>query len=193
MEEPEQRLTAEPLTVDMGALIAPPETAPPPPEDSMQVSAPVADPARDPRAPRRASYPHTHLPPHLLAGPVGPQLDTPVLYTPSSDPAITASVTHPYNKATTSVAGAVVNFVNAVIGAGLVGAPFALREAGAVVGVLLLFGVAALSAYTVQLIIRLGIQTHQHDYEQLCLFAFGRRGCVTLGRAAGEGGGVSGL
>jgi hypothetical protein len=59
---------------------------------------------------------------------------------------------------------------------GIIGLPFALQEAGFVVGVLLLLLIALMTSFSVQLIVRLGVQAGQLDYEQLCRHAFGAPG-----------------
>lgn len=79
-----------------------------------------------------------------------------------------------------SVAGAVFNFVNSIIGAGIIGLPYALREAGLGAGVLLLFVIASLTLYSIQLIVALGVASRQYDYEALCEHAFGARGFYAI-------------
>ncbi len=69
---------------------------------------------------------------------------------------------------TSSIPAAVFNYVNSIIGAGIIGLPFALREAGFGAGALLLVAIAAMTSYSVQLIVQLGVKTNQLDYERLC-------------------------
>ena len=61
--------------------------------------------------------------------------------------------------------GASFNFINSIIGAGIIGLAFALKECGFYVGLLLLVFVAALTDYTVRLIITLGGETGKRSYE----------------------------
>jgi len=78
--------------------------------------------------------------------------------------------------AQSSIAGASSNFVNSIIGAGIVGLAFAVEEAGFVMGLVLLVFVAATTDYTVRLIVRLGLQERKLNYEDLCEHLLGRRG-----------------
>lgn len=59
---------------------------------------------------------------------------------------------------------AVFNFVNSIIGAGIIGLPFALNEAGFVAGLVLLVGITFATDYSVRLLVRLGVQHHRTDY-----------------------------
>ena len=51
---------------------------------------------------------------------------------------------------------------------GIIGLPYALHESGFVCGVVLLVAIAGMTAYSVQLIVRLGLRVNQLDYERLC-------------------------
>lgn len=79
-----------------------------------------------------------------------------------------------------SVRGAVSNFVNSIIGAGIIGLPYAVREAGIITGIALLVAIAAMTAYSARLIIRLGVAANKIDYEALCEHAFGTKGFYTI-------------
>jgi solute carrier family 38 (sodium-coupled neutral amino acid transporter), member 11 len=76
--------------------------------------------------------------------------------------------------------GAVSNFVNSIVGAGIIGLPHALDSAGMGAGLLLLFIIAALTVYSIQLIVKLGTSVGKSDYETLCEHAFGPRGYVVI-------------
>jgi solute carrier family 38 (sodium-coupled neutral amino acid transporter), member 11 len=107
----------------------------------------------------------------------------------------TTRVTHPNNRplrsqvssidapvVKTGVAGASSNLVNAIVGAGIIGIPFAIKESGLVVGVLLLVVVGVFTEKSLRLIVdlasfhpklrNLGVLT----YEDLMEIPFGRRG-----------------
>lgn len=71
---------------------------------------------------------------------------------------------------------AIFNFVNSIIGAGIIGLPFALREAGFVGGVLLILLIAICTNYSVQLIVRRGVEVDKHNYEELAAHNLGRFG-----------------
>lgn len=82
----------------------------------------------------------------------------------------------------TGVAGASSNLVNAIVGAGIIGIPFAIKESGLVMGVLLLVLVGVFTEKSLRLIVdlasfhpklrNLGVLT----YEDLMEIPYGRRG-----------------
>lgn len=82
--------------------------------------------------------------------------------------------------AKSSVWGAASNFVNSIIGAGIIGLPFAMREAGLGAGVLLLIAIAFMTSFSVQLIVSMGLRVSVRDYEALCQHAFGPAGFVVI-------------
>jgi solute carrier family 38 (sodium-coupled neutral amino acid transporter), member 11 len=84
-----------------------------------------------------------------------------------------------------SIAGAVFNLANAVIGAGVGGMPYALKEAGFWSGMFLIVMVACCSDYTLRLIVRLGNRTKRKYYEDLCASQFGHAGYVFVVGAMG--------
>lgn len=79
-----------------------------------------------------------------------------------------------------TVPGAVANFVNSIIGAGIIGLPYALQEAGLGAGLVLLLAIAAMTVYSVQAIVRLGVSVGKRDYEALCEHAFGPAGFYAI-------------
>ena len=64
---------------------------------------------------------------------------------------------------------------NGIVGAGIVGLPFAVRQSGFIVGMLLLLIAGTLTNYTVTLMIETGRHHGKLCYEKLCEHAFGRR------------------
>ncbi|KAA0161209.1 hypothetical protein FNF28_05158 [Cafeteria roenbergensis] len=78
------------------------------------------------------------------------------------------------------VARASFNFINSIIGAGVISLPFAFREAGFVAGVILLFVMAALTYYSVTLLVNLGVAARVLNYEMLARAALGRCGFVSV-------------
>lgn len=76
--------------------------------------------------------------------------------------------------------GASSNFINSIIGAGIIGLPFAMQEAGIVLGTILLLGIALATYFGVTLIIRLGVLLHEKDYESLAGRVFGNYGWATV-------------
>lgn len=77
------------------------------------------------------------------------------------------------------------NLSNAIIGAGVGGMPFALKEAGFYSGILLLIIVAMSSDYSVRLLITMGQKVNKHYYEQLVSSQFGHAGYVAVSAAMG--------
>jgi sodium-coupled neutral amino acid transporter 11 len=76
----------------------------------------------------------------------------------------------------TSLALASVNFANGVIGAGIVGLPAAIRQAGLPLGVLMCVGVACVSQYTIRLLAQVGTAQGTASYVELAQRAFGPTG-----------------
>jgi sodium-coupled neutral amino acid transporter 11 len=76
-------------------------------------------------------------------------------------------------------------FAAQILGAGVGGMPFALKEAGFWSGCFLMLIVAATSDYTVRLLIRLGQQVKKKYYEQLVQSQFGRVGYLAVSAAMG--------
>jgi len=78
------------------------------------------------------------------------------------------------------IPGASFNLANGIVGAGIVGLPFAVQQAGFIPGILLLFLAGFLTNYTVTLMIETGRAHNKMCYEKLCEFAFGRPGFYAL-------------
>lgn len=68
------------------------------------------------------------------------------------------------------------NFLNSIIGAGIIGLPFALQECGFVAGMILLVGVAIVTDYTVRILVETGLRTGCTDYEGVAQYCFGKAG-----------------
>ena len=79
-----------------------------------------------------------------------------------------------------SLYSAVANFVNSIIGAGIIGLPFAVEEGGLFLSLVLLVVCAALTAYSVRLIIALGEKMQVDEYETLCCSLLGRSGFYAI-------------
>ncbi|GMH98572.1 hypothetical protein TrST_g7065 [Triparma strigata] len=75
---------------------------------------------------------------------------------------------------------AVANFLNSIVGAGIIGIPFALKECGLVAGLLLLTWVGYLTSQSVQMIVEMGRDLNVMDYEKLAEKIFGRKGYTTI-------------
>ncbi|XP_064614175.1 putative sodium-coupled neutral amino acid transporter 11 [Liolophura sinensis] len=70
------------------------------------------------------------------------------------------------------------NFINSIIGSGLIGMPFAIRQAGLGVGILLFLVVGLAADYSVLLLIRAGNLSRTLSYQEMMFKVFGRAGFV---------------
>eukprot|EP01135_Chromosphaera_perkinsii_P008854 Nk52_evm1s1489 gene=Nk52_evmTU1s1489 len=73
------------------------------------------------------------------------------------------------------------NFTNSIIGAGIIGLPLAMREAGLPFGLILMIIIGVIVAYTVDLLPRLGKMAGKNNYPDLCYHAFGKWGFYYMG------------
>ncbi|XP_076463815.1 putative sodium-coupled neutral amino acid transporter 11 [Babylonia areolata] len=72
------------------------------------------------------------------------------------------------------------NFINSIIGSGIIGMPYSLKQAGFGLGILLLLFVALISDYSILLLVQGGLLSNSHSYQDVVLAAFGRPGFYTL-------------
>lgn len=75
-----------------------------------------------------------------------------------------------------SILGASFNFVNSIVGAGVIGMPHALRQCGLAFGIVMIVCVAAMMDKTIRMIIDCGVKTGKMDYEELLEHTHGRLG-----------------
>ncbi|XP_048521546.1 putative sodium-coupled neutral amino acid transporter 11 isoform X2 [Dendroctonus ponderosae] len=73
------------------------------------------------------------------------------------------------------------NFINSIIGSGVIGIPYALHQAGFGFGVLLLVLVAYITDYSLILMIKAGHISGRFSYQGIMEAAFGRAGYILLG------------
>lgn len=78
-----------------------------------------------------------------------------------------------------STLGASFNFVNSIVGAGIIGMPAALKDCGLVMGVLLILGIALLIDRSVIMLVECGIGAKKTNLEELVLHLFGKIGSNT--------------
>lgn len=72
--------------------------------------------------------------------------------------------------------GASANFINSIVGAGIIGLPYAIKRCGFISGCILLVFVALASKYTVNLLISTGVKHNCLSYESVAQRAFGETG-----------------
>mmetsp|Transcript_30790 Transcript_30790/g.66566 ORF Transcript_30790/g.66566 Transcript_30790/m.66566 type:complete len:677 (+) Transcript_30790:78-2108(+) len=79
-----------------------------------------------------------------------------------------------------SVFGAYANLCNVTIGAGIIGLPYAIKEAGLVSGSIMIVACAILTDYSLRQLISAGKHANVNSYETLMEAAFGRPGFIFL-------------
>jgi solute carrier family 38 (sodium-coupled neutral amino acid transporter), member 11 len=82
------------------------------------------------------------------------------------------------------VAGASFNLLNATIGAGVVALPFAIKECGFIMGIILLLSLAFVIDRCIIILIECGIKLGKFNLEEICLLLFGPVGynvaCIVM-------------
>jgi len=84
------------------------------------------------------------------------------------------------NKQRSSLPMASFNFINSIIGSGIIGMPFALKEAGFGLGILLILVVTIVTDYSLVLLIQGGELSNTNSYQDVMRAAFGRSGFIIL-------------
>lgn len=72
------------------------------------------------------------------------------------------------------------NFINSIIGSGIIGMPFALKQAGFGLGLILIILVAFVTDYSIMVLIEAGRLSNTDTYQDMVLVAFGRPGFYIL-------------
>ncbi|KAL2081443.1 hypothetical protein ACEWY4_023296 [Coilia grayii] len=81
---------------------------------------------------------------------------------------------------TSSMTSASFNFINSIIGSGIIGLPYSLNQAGLPLGLLLLMGVAFITDYSIILLIKGGSLSGTSSYQSLVHSTFGFAGYLVL-------------
>lgn len=82
-----------------------------------------------------------------------------------------------------SVPGAAFNLINAIVGAGIVGMPFAIQQCSLVLGVGMILFFAMVTLKTVRLLIETAKHVDVSTYERLAEVSFGKRGFTVISLA----------
>ncbi|CAG9769925.1 unnamed protein product [Ceutorhynchus assimilis] len=90
-------------------------------------------------------------------------------------------ITDEENENKSSLHFASFNFINSIIGSGVIGIPYALHEAGFGFGLLLLVFVAYVTDYSLILMIKAGHISGRFSYQGIMEAAFGKPGYILLG------------
>ncbi|KAF9433823.1 hypothetical protein BGZ76_008942 [Entomortierella beljakovae] len=72
------------------------------------------------------------------------------------------------------------NMANSIIGAGIIGLPFAFQEAGLGMGIILLCALTWIVDWTVQLLVHAGKLSGRMTYQDLLMFCFGKAGLIMI-------------
>uniref|UniRef100_A0A3B3I5S9 Putative sodium-coupled neutral amino acid transporter 11 n=1 Tax=Oryzias latipes TaxID=8090 RepID=A0A3B3I5S9_ORYLA len=72
------------------------------------------------------------------------------------------------------------NFINSIIGSGIIGLPYALNQAGLPLGLVLLIAVACITDYSIVLLIKGGNLSGSNSYQSLVQSTFGFPGYLIL-------------
>eukprot|EP00730_Choanoeca_flexa_P019843 TRINITY_DN9705_c0_g1_i6.p1 TRINITY_DN9705_c0_g1~~TRINITY_DN9705_c0_g1_i6.p1 ORF type:complete len:450 (+),score=105.19 TRINITY_DN9705_c0_g1_i6:152-1501(+) len=83
-------------------------------------------------------------------------------------------------KGNSSMVGASANMINSIVGAGIIGMPFALREAGFGFGVILIVVMGVITDFSVRVLVSSGVKVNKPNYQDLVLFALGPWGFRAL-------------
>lgn len=103
--------------------------------------------------------------------------DEHILLTPGdNDP---SNYDNPY-EGTGTIFSSVLNFTNSIVGAGVIGLPFALAQAGLWLGIILLGLLTVIVDWTVRLLVTTSKLASRHNYQDLMEFAFGKAGLITI-------------
>eukprot|EP00479_Gromia_sphaerica_P009841 TRINITY_DN4287_c0_g1_i1.p1 TRINITY_DN4287_c0_g1~~TRINITY_DN4287_c0_g1_i1.p1 ORF type:complete len:198 (+),score=19.58 TRINITY_DN4287_c0_g1_i1:178-771(+) len=70
--------------------------------------------------------------------------------------------------------------INSIIGAGIIGIPFAINRSGFILGLILLIVIGIATDYTMNLIVKTGLAVNVTTYEGLADRAFGRPGFLVI-------------
>jgi len=79
-----------------------------------------------------------------------------------------------------TIPGAVFNFLNSIVGAGIIGIPYAISESGFVTGIALLFLVSLITVYSVNQLILLARLSDTNSYESLVGTALHKPGSIAI-------------
>ncbi|CAH2018425.1 unnamed protein product [Acanthoscelides obtectus] len=85
------------------------------------------------------------------------------------------------NDKTNTLPWASFNFINSILGSGVIGIPYALHEAGCGFGLFLLLFVAYVTDYSLILMVRNGHISGKFSYQGIMEAAFGKPGYILLG------------
>mmetsp|Transcript_37842 Transcript_37842/g.91772 ORF Transcript_37842/g.91772 Transcript_37842/m.91772 type:complete len:648 (-) Transcript_37842:342-2285(-) len=77
-----------------------------------------------------------------------------------------------------NIAGCTANIINAIVGAGIIGLPYAIKQAGFVAGIILVVFAALLTEKSLRLLVETAKHAHVPSYETVAEAAFGKFGFI---------------
>lgn len=111
------------------------------------------------------------------------QYNAPLL--PSATGAITSSLEldNPLDRKTSSLQAAISNMSNSILGAGIIGQPYALKSAGLITGVTLLVGLTVVVDWTIRLIVINSKMSGRNTFQGTVEFCYGKWGLLAISAA----------
>lgn len=79
-----------------------------------------------------------------------------------------------------SIASASFNYINSIVGAGIIGLPFAVKEAGIGLGIILLLLCGYLTHHSTRMLVDLAKKVNVYNYEELVYTCFGKAGYIAV-------------
>ncbi|KFY14829.1 hypothetical protein V491_05890 [Pseudogymnoascus sp. VKM F-3775] len=104
--------------------------------------------------------------------------DAPLL--PSASTPIDAALENPEDRPTSSLQAAISNMSNSILGAGIIGQPYALKEAGLAAGVTLLVVLTVVVDWTIRLIVINSKMSGRNTFQGTVEFCFGWWGLLAI-------------
>eukprot|EP00045_Choanoeca_perplexa_P005195 m.44023 g.44023 ORF g.44023 m.44023 type:complete len:455 (+) comp12987_c0_seq1:130-1494(+) len=120
----------------------------------------------------------TDIGPALSAEPDDGHMDTFLIYDDENDTGIPKNNLDDAGES--SLVGASANMINSIVGAGIIGMPFALREAGFGFGVILIVFMGIVTDFSVRVLVASGVKVNKPSYQDMVLHAYGVAGFRAL-------------
>lgn len=101
---------------------------------------------------------------------------------PSASTAIDSALAldNPLDRKTSSLQAAISNMSNSILGAGIIGQPYAIKEAGLITGVTLLVVLTVVVDWTIRLIVINSKMSGRNTFQGTVEFCFGKWGLLTI-------------
>lgn len=129
------------------------------------------------------NYTRESMDDHMDGDDHGDSYNAPLL--PSATGAITSSLEldNPLDRKTSSLQAAISNMSNSILGAGIIGQPYALKSAGLITGVTLLVGLTVVVDWTIRLIVINSKMSGRNTFQGTVEFCYGKWGLLAISAA----------